>query len=214
MSTLVNETRNADFLSQITALAIGKTVVWDFDGVVADTEPLQDASYRVLTERRGWSPREGYFIELVGRTEEQIWQSLAHDGFPLIDEITELKAERMQVFIELTATALKPSWLARELMPMLEGIAHRQVIVSNGDPDVIEKLLLRWGLLQFVAVARRSPGRDKAELLNESCHPGSVLLEDNRGWLAQGRELGATTIGVFHGYNRASKLDADYLVEL
>ena len=99
-------------------------------------------------------------------------------------------------------------------MPALDGVAGCQIIVSNGDPDVIESLMSKWQLSSYITVARREAGRDKAALVEHYCTVGSVLLEDNAGWLRIGKSLGATTIGVVHGYNAQTVLDADYLLKI
>lgn len=219
MTDLVSQDHASDFITQIARIGTGNSVVWDFDGVVADTEPLQDATYRLLAERRGYTLSEGYFAEMVGRTEDEIWASLIRQGFPMrpddaAQEVRDFKAERKHAFMELSRAELSPSWLARRLMPALHRVARQQVIVSNGDADVIELLMTDWDLLRFVEVGRRSAGTDKAGLLSRYCSPGSLLFEDNPGWLARGKSLGATTVGVVHGYNTVTALHADFLVEL
>lgn len=219
MNELVSESSSRNFAVLIVGVARSQTVVWDFDGVVADTEPLQDASYRTLADRRGWHLPPDYFAELVGKTEDAIWGELVASGFPLssrpLSEVLPLiKAERSAVFFQLAESTLAPSWVARDLMPAFDGVARRQVIVSNGDPDVIESLLTAWRLSSFVEVAKREAGRDKAALVEEYCTAGSVLLEDNAGWLRAGKALGATTVGVIHGYNAQTVLEADYLLKM
>jgi hypothetical protein len=219
MNEFITESSSHDFAALIAGIAKAHTVVWDFDGVVADTEPLQDASYRILAERRGWPLRNGYFGALVGKTEDAIWAELVDGGFPLLggplsEVLPSLKAERKAVFIELTEASLSPSWVARDLMPALNGVAGCQMIVSNGDPGVIESLMSKWQLSFYATVARREEGRDKAALVEHYCTVGSVLLEDNAEWLRIGKSLGATTIGVVHGYNAQTILDADYLVQI
>jgi phosphoglycolate phosphatase-like HAD superfamily hydrolase len=219
MVSVVAESRRTEFVEQIVALAGDKSVVWDFDGVIADTEPLQDASYRILAERRAWELPDGYFSTLIGRTEDDIWELLFAQGFPhsthqFGSTADELKAERKVVFSDLAHAGLRPSWLAQQLMPALHKVASEQIIVSNGDPDIIESLIGGWGLVPYVEIARRSPGTDKAALLGQRCGVGSILLEDNAGWLARGKALGATTVGVVHGYNSVDELDADFFVEI
>jgi beta-phosphoglucomutase-like phosphatase (HAD superfamily) len=62
--------------------AAGARVIWDFDGVVGHTEPLHEASYRDLAERRNYRFGPGFFGDLVGHTEQWIWERVISEGFP------------------------------------------------------------------------------------------------------------------------------------
>jgi hypothetical protein len=110
--------------------------------------------------------------------------------------------------------SLAPSWIASEMMPVLALVATEQVVVSNGDPDLITALLTRWDLKIFVEVARRAPGRDKETLFRALCVPPCVVLEDSDAYLTLGREQGAFTIGVRHSHNPRAALDADLTTHL
>ncbi len=190
--------------------AAGGRVIWDFDGVVGHTEPLHEASYRVLAERRGYAFAPGFFADLVGHTEQWIWERVIREGFPAeADEIAALHRERGGVVAEAALASLQPSWLAAGLMPALAGVAADQVVVSNGDPDLIGALLERWGLDGHVRVARREAGRDKESLFRELCVPPYVVLEDSDTYLDLGQAAGAFTVGVRHSHNSRAVLDAD-----
>ncbi|MCQ2000697.1 HAD family hydrolase [Arthrobacter zhaoxinii] len=190
--------------------ATGARVIWDFDGVVGHTEPLHEVSYRELAYRRGYSYEPNFFDALVGHTEQWIWEKLIADGFPAsLDEISGLHRERGKVVAHLALDGLQPSWLAATLMPALASVASHQVVVSNGDPDLISALLDAWNLGCFVQVARRTPGSDKEALFRGFCAPPCVVLEDSDSYLALGKELGAFTVGVRHSHNLRAALEAD-----
>jgi len=196
----------------------GKSIIWDFDGVVADTEPLHDASYRVLGQRRKWTPSDDFFLSMVGQTEPIIWARLFASGLPVHSErasdVRDLIAARREVFLELAEQSLQPSWLCTALMPALHGVATTQVIVSNGDPTTIERLLRLWSMDQFVEVLRRASGTDKRLLLDERLSDRCVLLEDDARWLALGTAAGAVTVAVQHDYNRTADVHGDFTVTL
>jgi beta-phosphoglucomutase-like phosphatase (HAD superfamily) len=50
--------------------------LWDFDGVICDSEPFQAAAYREVLVRRGIRPAAGFFEGFVGRTKLEIWDEL------------------------------------------------------------------------------------------------------------------------------------------
>ena len=203
--------RAAGLARSLAGLVEGSAILWDFDGVVADTEPIHERTYQVLAERRECELAAGYFFEMVGHTEEWIWSRLIDSGFPAaVEDIPKLAAERSELFAELAAVTLMPSWLALDLMPAFQPVARSQTVVSNGDPETIERLLAAWGLDEFVTVARREQGQDKEDVFRRLCILPAVVLEDSDRFLDLGRELGATTVSVMHSYNTRASLRADF----
>jgi beta-phosphoglucomutase-like phosphatase (HAD superfamily) len=190
-------------------------VVWDFDGVIADTEPLHAESYRAMLEDRGFAVAPDFFEELVGHTEAWIWDRLTALN-PSLGESTKalLVEERRVRFLEAALAELSPSWVAAVLVPAFAGMAAGQTVVSNGNPDVIGTLLEAWGLGDRLAVARRAEGEDKRSLLVARCASPALVLEDSAEFLGVARSLGAATVGVVHEYNRGRGIEADLLCEL
>ena len=210
----IDDERRAVF-GTVRRQAAGARVIWDFDGVVGHTEPLHEASYLELAERRGHTFQPDFFGDLVGHTEEWIWERVIADGFPAgTTEIPALGAERAEVVAESALRGLQPSWLAAELMPALAVSAAEQVVVSNGNPDLIGTLLRSWNLDAHVRVARREAGRDKETLFGELCVPPCVVLEDSDTYLRLGRAAGAFTVGVRHSHNPRAVLEADVVTRL
>jgi beta-phosphoglucomutase-like phosphatase (HAD superfamily) len=195
--------------------AEGARVIWDFDGVVGHTEPLHEASYRELATRRSYEFDADFFAELVGHTEQWIWERVIDHGFPASkDEIPALHRERGDIVAQAALQNLLPSWLAADLMPRLAPLASQQIVVSNGDPDLIQALLATWTLDSYVDVARRSPGQDKEKIFRAYCVPPCLVLEDSDFYLTLGKELGAFTVGVRHSHNPRATLQADLTAHL
>ena len=207
---------NAEALvEQVMKRSTSARVIWDFDGVVAHTEPLHEDSYRELAKRRNYQFTDDFFSELVGNTEHWIWHRVIDGGFPAgREEIPELHLERGVVVAEAAKRGLQPSWIASRLMPELSGVALKQTVVSNGDPDLIQELLRLWRLDSFVEVARRGPGEDKEALFRSNCATPCVVLEDSDHYLEIGRALGAFTVGVRHSHNSRAALRADLTTAL
>ena len=76
--------------AQILNRASGARDIWDFDGVVAHTEPLHEASYRELATRRHYRFADDFFSELVGNTEDWIWHRVAR---PIVGNSTSKVAK-------------------------------------------------------------------------------------------------------------------------
>ncbi len=196
-------------------LARGRAVVWDFDGVLADTEPLHATSYRRMLENRGLTVEPDFFHELVGSTELQIWDRLAELNPGLGEGRRELLVEeRRSLFLEAALAQLSPSWIVVSLLPALGEVVRSQTVVSNGDPDVIATLLDTWGLSDALTVARRAEGEDKRSLVLQHCALPALVIEDSGDYLRLARSLGAATVGVVHQYNRGRGIEADLVCAL
>jgi beta-phosphoglucomutase-like phosphatase (HAD superfamily) len=209
------EPESHGLISAVISHGANARVIWDFDGVVAHTEPIHEDSYRQLAERRGYSFADDFFMELVGNTEHWIWSRLIEGGFPAeTHQIQDLYLERSAVVAQAAKRSLEPSWLAARLMPELSRIGAEQTVVSNGNPDVIQDLLNLWGLAEHVEVARRRPTEDKEALFRANCVPPCVVLEDSDHYLMMGRQLGAFTVGVRHSHNPRALLQADLTTAL
>jgi len=206
----------APMLGAVLDAVCGALVVWDFDGVIADTEPLHAASYWHVLQTRGYRPSTGFFDDLIGRTEAEIWNILALQGAPVDTAATRaLMAERQSWFLARALKDLRPTWVARALVPAAARTARGQVIVSNGEPSTLTVLLRHWGLDRLQLLPRPSESRDKASVLEQLCADLPVLLiEDNPGYLRLGRSLGAFTVAVRHDFNRHAGLEADVLLDL
>jgi beta-phosphoglucomutase-like phosphatase (HAD superfamily) len=204
-----------ELISAMIAQGTGARVIWDFDGVVAHTEPLHEDSFRELGRRRSYRFAENFFADLIGNTEHWIWCRLIERGFPAdTGQIQDLSSERGVVVAEAAKRRLEPSWVASRLMPALAGVAAQQTVVSNGNPDLIEELLQSWDLARYVDVARRGPDQDKEAVFRAICLFPCVVLEDSDHYLGIGRELGAFTVGVRHSHNPLAALEADVTTEL
>ena len=190
-------------------------VLWDFDGVVADTEPLHDQTYRELARRRSHPLEPDYFDELLGRTEQSIWARLIELGFPAeLDDVDALMRERQEAYLQLALETLYPTWVVTTLVGHFATRGAEQFIVSNGDPDSQTRLLEKWGLGDSLTIARRAPGEDKLKTLIRLCVPPVVVFEDNAGFLEVARQAGAMTVAVRNGYNASQELDADVVLSI
>jgi len=191
---------------RLVANCVDRTVIWDFDCVVADTEPLQEKSYRELLKDRGYDQTNDLFSDLIGHTESEIWEVLRSRGFSISETNDQLIRERRNVFLRLAIATLTPSWLALDLLPTLASVASRQLVVSNGDPETIRVLLEEWRLsayfepLQYYNPDLPVPAQQpKQERLEELLSAGrSVMFEDNSSYLEQARKLGAFCVAVRH----------------
>ena len=199
-------------------------IVFDFDGVLADSEPLHLKAYQHIFEPHGIHiDRKAYCDRYLGYDDEgSIRQMVADNGLMLGDEEIEvLLREKARVFEKLVsngdvlyrgaagcARRLGAEWplgiasgaLRHEIELMLRGarlLDAFRFIVSAGDTD------------------RTKPAPDpylRAAELHGVPAPQCVAVEDSHWGLQSARDAGMRTIAIAHTYPHAS-LTADRVID-
>jgi beta-phosphoglucomutase-like phosphatase (HAD superfamily) len=193
----------------------------DFDGVFADTEPLHARAYASILATLGVQFRESDFSRYLGYTEPEIWAMLA-SNFQLAISPEELTKKRIQEFINL-AKGLKPSWFLEPLLKYaVRDLAIPTIVVSSQRPDLIERLLSDWHLMEYhlELATFYNRGKTKRELIQILPTTAGVpfdqclLVEDSAVMLQLAREVGMKTIGIRHTLNRLGPGDCDLLLNI
>jgi beta-phosphoglucomutase-like phosphatase (HAD superfamily) len=180
--------------------------VWDFDGVIADTEPTQSQAYKDMLAERGIDVEIDFFQDLTGRSEPEIWTAL-QDRYGIEGEVTALRSERITRVAPLLAENVTPNWFVRPGIVALREMDARSVIVSSGNEEVVNDYLERWGLRVMFdgisAVSGSSSDRPKRERLSDALAGAgrALVVEDSAEYLRLASELGAVTLGVRHTLN-------------
>lgn len=187
-------------------------LVWDFDGVIADTEPVQQAAYEAVLARHDVHVRPGWFTQWIGNPEHVVWAGLAEEHRTLRHQTDNLIGERRGVYRDM-AKLIEPAWF----VPALLALPLQHVVVSAGNHDDIVWLLDHWGIasgFDDVRATRKrtSQGTKEVRLRKAITESKCVVVEDSVRYLRAARVAGATTIGVSHSLNTLSVEDADVLV--
>lgn len=189
-------------------------VVWDFDGVLSETEALHQESYRQVGLLRDFAPEGDWYTPLIGHTANENWMTLMSCGLRAkVSEISALEAERERVFSSLIGTGLRLSSLGAVLIPAFAAKEKRQEIVSNGDLSLIQDSVRAWGLEDALHVVPRRPASDKQALLEARVRPGIVTFDDTDRYLRVAEKAGALAVGVRHSHNRHCVL-TDLVVDI
>ena len=195
-------------------MAVIQAVVFDFDGVLADSEPLHLKAYQALLEPHGIHLDQAAYCErYLGYDDEGALRKIAEDNGLLLgdEEIELLVVEKGHLFEALVGTrdVLYPG--AADCARRLAGAWP--VGIASGALRADIDLMLRGAGLQdcfrFIVAAgdtdRTKPAPDPylraAEL--HGVRPGAcVAIEDSRWGLESAREAGLRTIAVTHTYPR------------
>ena len=100
-------------------MTTASSVVWDFDGVVADTEPVQAAAYEATLERFSIQPERRWFNNWVGTPEHRIWAGL-REQFGLSQPSARASMESLpsNCILKETASQVSPANVWGAMGPM------------------------------------------------------------------------------------------------
>lgn len=200
-------------------------IVFDFDGVLADSEPLHLRAYQDVLASLGVTlTREEYYASYLGYSDEEMFAKLAEAQGWTMDErrLEALIAEKGQVYDAIieTADVLYPGAAAciGRMAP-----AFPLGIASGALRHEIEAVLRRGGLEQhfrFIVASGDTPQskpapdpyRRAAELHGlpaASC----LAVEDSRWGIESAKSAGLPCIAVTHTYPREAVTMADRVVD-
>lgn len=210
-----------------------RAVVFDFDGVIANSEPLHFRAFRDVLAADGITLTEAeYYERYLGYNDERAFREIAVERGRACDEraIANLIARKAVVTEELEShgSILFPG--ARATIERLAPICPL-AIASGALKSEIERTLTREGLIDHFtaivagddggaskpapdpylrAVERLSSARPSvAPLLPSDC----VAIEDSPWGLESARAAGLSTVGVAHTYSRDALTGAGVVID-
>jgi len=194
-------------------------VIFDFDGVIVDTEPLHYRAFQTILEPLGlgfgW---ETYVADYLGFDDRDAFrEAFRSRNLPLGDaDLGGLIKRKAQAFLEIIAAGVKPYPGAVEL---ISGIAGRLplAICSGALRSDILPALEQLGLTgafdvivtaDDVSVSKPDPAcyRMAVDKLSAACPgrgvtpSGCVVIEDTPGGIAAAKGAGLAVVGVTTSY--------------
>src|SRR5262245_10637981 len=202
-----------------------RAIVFDFDGVLADSEPLHLKAYQAILEPEGIHlDTKTYCERYLGYDDEGSIRQVVKDfGLLLADEEIEvLLAEKARIFEKLVSNGevLYPGAAAcvRRL-----GAEWPLGIASGALRGEIELMLRGARLLdafRFIVSAgetdRTKPAPDpylRAAELHGLSPSECVAIEDSHWGLQSARDAGMRTVAVSHTYPRPTLTAADAVID-
>ncbi len=196
-----------------------KAVICDFDGVIADSEPLHYGAFKEVVSRYGVDlAKERYYAEYLGYTDIECVQAISADFDLGLDQagIKHLMQEKTEVFDRLVRKESTIIDGVHEFVDMVKRRGVRLAVCSGALLADIELMLDGTDLADafeiIVAADHVKKGKPDPEgfilalkLLNESGSgqilPGDcVVVEDSRWGLEAAKAAGMRTIAVANTY--------------
>jgi beta-phosphoglucomutase len=208
-----------------------RAVVFDFDGVLANSEPLHFRAFRDVLAAEGLTLTEqAYYSRYLGYDDVGAFRAIAADANRTVDEAeianwVARKAVRLEA-LERGAAVLFPG--AREAIARL---AHAVpiAIASGALREEILRVLEHAQLTAFFSVVVAAgdtpaskpdpaPYRKAVELLNATRNaallPGEcAAIEDSHWGLVSAKGAGLRTVAITHSYPAADLLEAELVID-
>jgi len=199
-------------------------IVFDFDGVLVDSEPLHLRAYQEVLEPRGISLlREEYYADYLGFDDHGVFRAISTARkWPIDDgEIRRLIREKTDVYEALLAAGSHLYPGAAESIKRLSA-SYPLGIASGAAKPEIQATLTSQGLdgyFRFIVASGDTaaskpapdPYRRAAELHGIPPH-ACVAVEDSRWGIESAKAAGLWCIGITNTYPLAELMDADAII--
>ncbi len=202
-----------------------RAIVFDFDGVLADSEAIHLRSYQDILSPHGVTLTEAdYCARYLGFDDEGAFRRIAADygllfGDEEIEVLMQEKTRRFQALVS-SGDVLYPG-----AVPCVERLSAAWPLgIASGALRHEIELMLRGGGLhdafRFIVAAgdtdRTKPAPDpylRAAELHGVAPADCVAIEDSQWGLQSARSAGMITIAITHTYPRDALRDADLVVD-
>ena len=199
-----------------------KAVIWDMDGVIADTAPFHFQAWDEVFRRRNIPYSREVFQRNFGKRNDIIVRSIVGEGYPE-SEMEAILVEKEGMFREKAAGNIKPFPGAIELIDELreygvkESLATsspiengqfvtRQLGIENGFDAVV------WG--REVKEGKPSPQIFLLAAERLGVDPGNcVVIEDAVAGVAAAKRAGMRCLAVANSHPEAKLGEADLVVD-
>jgi len=199
-----------------------EAVLWDLDGVIADTGIYHYQAWQDVFGKRGVTFTEEQFMRHFGQRHDTIIRTALGSNISA-EEFNAITSEKQENYRRRVVNNIRPLPGAVELIRSLNQYGIKTAIASSAPPENIEIIIRGLGIEDcFQAIAR---GTDVAEgkpnpevfLLAAAklgVEPGScVVIEDAIAGVAAARKAGMKCVAVTNSHPRNSLKQADLIVD-
>jgi len=208
-----------------------RAVIFDFDGVITDSEILHFRAFNAVLAPHGFElAKNEYYKDYLGMSDKDCFKALIGEGRLRIQEaqISALIQKKTKIFEQLARTEGQIIEGVREFLDLLAGAQIPIAICSGALRPEIELILEEAGLRgRFdVIVSAEDVHRGKPdpegfvlalqkinEIWPDAIAPEScIVIEDSHWGLKAARAAGMRTVAVTNTYEAAQLKQADKVV--
>lgn len=153
-----------------------KAVIFDMDGVIVDSEPIQSKSLEILLREYGKKPKyhNNGLIHTVGIAGDDAYKEFIKE-YDLEEDIEILRKKRRKIFVDLIKKELKPIYDLKPLIKNLKQNGFKIALASNRFIEHVMLMVKKLGLeSSFDVIVGHSPD------IHTKPHPDIYLITAKR----------------------------------
>jgi len=199
-----------------------RAVIWDLDGVIANTTTYHLKAWRETFRKRGVEFNKDNFRHSFGLRNDDIIPVILGREMSR-KEIDRISYEKEAMFRQLIGNKIKPLPGAIELMKSLAGTGFQQALASSTPRENIRLVIGSLGIEDYlrcmIAAEDVSLGKPDPQVFllaakRLGVEPGNcIVIEDAVAGVAAARRAGMRCLAVTTTHPRASLGEADLIVD-
>src|SRR5580692_6224931 len=188
-----------------------KAVVFDFDGLMFNTEEIFNRSGRELLRRRGLEMTPKLLTLMMGRRADEAFPLMIAE-LGLTESAADLRAEERTIFQDMLWTHVAPMPGLSELLAQIESRALPKGVATSSRRPYIESVLRKFELVDRFDLLLTSEdvveGKPHPEIYLKAAgrlgvEPGEMLvLEDSENGIRSAAAAGAVAVSIPHEHSR------------
>ncbi len=201
---------------------INKVVIWDMDGVIADTSLYHRQAWQQVLQKRGVDYTEKNFRRGFGQRNEEIIKSVLGEETS-VNEIKTISKEKEERFRNLVKPNIKLLPGVIELIKALTQYKFKLALASSTPMENLTLLTAKLGIKGYfqvivsaedVTIGKPDPQVFLLAAKRLGANPGDcIIIEDAVTGVTAARKAGMTCIAVTNTNSREKLMEADLIVD-
>ena len=117
-----------------------KAIIFDMDGVIADTEPLHFLSVKKVVKELGYDLDEEFFFRFAGISEYDTWIRIIKE-YDIKEKIEDLMKRRRKYLVDLISERLFPNPGLYELISDVKKNSLKIALVTSTNKENMQRIL-------------------------------------------------------------------------
>jgi len=199
-----------------------KAVIWDMDGIIADTSPYHQKGWQIVFRKRGTDYTEADFRRNTGKRSDIIVREVLGENMPQ-DEIAEIIQEKDETFRQLMGQKIK---LFPGVLKLITSLKEHDVKIAIASSAPMENILLITRSLKIAnrfdvivsgwEVTKGKPHPQTFLLAAEKLGVAAadcIVIEDAISGVTASKRAGIRCIAVTNTTSREELREADLIID-